>query len=921
MRPRVEEFIRFHELLTKDVPGYEPFYFPLEKNGKDPLKSISWKQNRKSFAEAKDLMSKGYNIGVAATAEDPLVIVDVDNIDEVGELKPTLINQSRKRIGRHGFYFTDQPLAKSIYDNSAKQNIATEACGEVRANWQYVVVAGSYVPCSPEEIDRIPVSDRQNAGFYTVMVEHTVSHIEYSELPETYRVCLQNKRAADIAAKSRPDRKTAIPAKDMKSVSALWSLDIRDVVGRSDDATFRFPSPFHGSKTYKDTSVSQGMLHCWRHNVSHTALTALAVLSGHSTCSEAGYGHHGSGTSSLDFADDGELVYNVWLYAKEHSIIPQSDPIPTKAMVYYAVSNGLCKDSEIIDGWKIPADVYNQIIETAPFQTGRKPLTHRIGQTVQNAMNTPMQIAQALQAEVPIWYDHGKNYWMWDHGLEKYDRIDETEILCQIIEAINMDSVYRSKIKTEILESIRITGRRRRVENTPKEWIQFKNCVVNIDTCERFQATPDYFYAAPIPHNFGKSDDTPTIDALFEAWVGPEKKQLLYEICAYCLFDGYPIHRIFCLIGVGRNGKGQFMELIRRFIGHHNCVSTELDRLAKSQFEASKLFKRKAAFVGETNFDTMSRTNVLKQLSGGDLVSCEFKGRDAFDFQNTAKIIVATNSLPATTDRTEGFYRRWLIIEFGKKFQEGRDIIDTIPEEEYENLCRKSIPILKGLLNGGAFTAEGTVEERAAEYERKSNPVSTFLNEYCAMAPEAFTPTWYLYQHYEAYQEKSGQRKLSVREFSIHLHALGFEIDQCWFSPEEQKQYNVENAERKKWRTAYGIAYVGKSTVPLGPHCTNDSYLLSYIENQVKNNSTNGTSGTTSCQNEDVQKNTPPMPASEDGMASLDRAIVSFVDRNYPARDIGKLNDFVYEFCNKYPYRASVVEERTNVLRMNGWRI
>lgn len=457
-----------------------------------------------------------------------------------------------------------------------------------------------------------------------------------------------------------------------------------------------------------------------------------------------------------------------------------------------------------------------------------------ITQTVQKAMSTPMQIAQALQDMVPISYDSAKNYWMWDHGLERYDRIDETEILCQIIEAINMDSVYQSKIKTEILESIRITGRRRRVETTPKEWIQFKDCVVNIDTREQFQATPNYFFAAPIPHNFGESEYTPTIDALFEAWVGPEKKPLLYEICAYCLYDGYPIHRIFCLVGVGRNGKGQFMELIRRFIGNNNCTSTDLERLSKSQFETSKLYKRKVAFIGETNFDTMSRTNVIKQLSGGDLVSCEFKGKDSTDFYNTAKMIISTNSLPATTDRTEGFYRRWLIIEFVNKFKEGKDIVNAIPEEEYENLCRKSIPILKGLLDNGSFTAEGTVEERAAEYERKSNPVSTFLSEYCVSAPEAFVPTWYLYEKYEAFQDRSGHRKINRDEFSKHLSRLGYELDQCWYHPDDQKKYGTNNDERKKWRTAYGISYIGNKECTSCTSCTTNINLNSHKKNRVE---------------------------------------------------------------------------------------
>ncbi|KKK82765.1 hypothetical protein LCGC14_2800130, partial [marine sediment metagenome] len=46
----------------------------------------------------------------------------------------------------------------------------------------------------------------------------------------------------------------------------------------------------------------------------------------------------------------------------------------------------------------------------------------------------------------------------------------------------------------------------------------------------------------------------------------------------------------------------------------------------------------------------------------------EFKGKDIFDFRNYAKLIMATNSLPPTGDKTEGFYRRWKIIDFPKQF-------------------------------------------------------------------------------------------------------------------------------------------------------------------------------------------------------------------------------------------------------------
>src|SRR5690606_21917012 len=68
-----EEFKRFHFGLIRGAPaGYMPFYFPLEKGGKDPRENISWKNNRKTFREAYYLMRQGFNIGIAATSKDPL---------------------------------------------------------------------------------------------------------------------------------------------------------------------------------------------------------------------------------------------------------------------------------------------------------------------------------------------------------------------------------------------------------------------------------------------------------------------------------------------------------------------------------------------------------------------------------------------------------------------------------------------------------------------------------------------------------------------------------------------------------------------------------------------------------------------------------------------------------------------------------
>ncbi len=343
-----EEFKRFHILLVRGAPkGYMPFYFPLEQNGKDPRKNISWKNNRKTFGEAYYLMKKGFNIGIAATSNDPLVIVDIDDLEQVPTIKPTLQTTSRKRIGLHNYFFSS--------DGSAKKNIATKDAGEVRANWQYVVAPGSFVPCSQEEIDRIPENEKVNAGKYTLNNELPVSEITFEELPDVYKVRYTEIIHDEVeAVTKRIERKfTRRPSSGIHK-SALWDLDITDVSGVRDTQGKRVPMPseIHGSESGHNCSVSKGLLHCWRHDNYHNAFSYLCMLAGIAPCERAGRPHGGWGFG-VD-AQDGETVFKVWMYAKDHGLIPENDPIPRRALVYYAIDRGCCKKTELIDGDMLP---------------------------------------------------------------------------------------------------------------------------------------------------------------------------------------------------------------------------------------------------------------------------------------------------------------------------------------------------------------------------------------------------------------------------------------------------------------------------------------------------------------------------------------------------------------------------------------
>ena len=47
----------------------------------------------------------------------------------------------------------------------------------------------------------------------------------------------------------------------------------------------------------------------------------------------------------------------------------------------------------------------------------------------------------------------------------------------------------------------------------------------------------------------------------------------------------------------------------------------------------------------------------------------EEKNKSRFDYKTYAKITISTNQLPITKDRTDGYYRRWILVKFPNQFK------------------------------------------------------------------------------------------------------------------------------------------------------------------------------------------------------------------------------------------------------------
>ena len=164
------------------------------------------------------------------------------------------------------------------------------------------------------------------------------------------------------------------------------------------------------------------------------------------------------------------------------------------------------------------------------------------------------------------------------------------------------------------------------------------------------------------------------------------------------------------------------------------------------------------------------------------MIGFEYKNKNPFNDYNYAKIFIATNNLPATTDKTIGFYRRWCIIDFPNQFSEQKDILADIPEEEYQILAVKCLGILKGLLEKREFTNEGSIEQRAEKYEAKSNFLSEFIKLFTEEEINSQITSAEFSKKFNSWCKENRHREMSDTTIGVAMKKLGYEQQKVYFN-------------------------------------------------------------------------------------------------------------------------------------------
>jgi P4 family phage/plasmid primase-like protien len=425
-------------------------------------------------------------------------------------------------------------------------------------------------------------------------------------------------------------------------------------------------------------------------------------------------------------------------------------------------------------------------------------------------------INKELFLKSPLFYDENRIWWAWNDKKQKWEMIDDTDIYIKFNNVFNLvteKTPFNSSTKTTVINALKEAGRRYKykyLKDIDDNWVAFKDCFYDVKNNEIIEKDKTYFVNNVIPYNYKniESTETPILDNLFSEWtnnIRDNKKwnNTLWEVLAYSMLPSYPIDTCFALVGSGSNGKSSFLNLLLKFIGFENCTTSDFDLLTTNRFEAGRLFKKLVCLMGEIDDTVFSKTALFKRLLGKDMLRGEFKRINAFDFTSYAKLIIATNTLPMTTDQTRGFYRRWIVIDFPNEYPTNKgDILNTIPEEEFLRLPLKLIKILSKLLKTQEFTNQGSIDDRRKRYEEKANPVNTFFKEFCLKDINGFIPVFEFYDRITPYLNSKGYKNLSKRQISSIMRELGFE---------SITKRLIVNEESKTWKCYEGVSWITKT--------------------------------------------------------------------------------------------------------------
>lgn len=154
----------------------------------------------------------------------------------------------------------------------------------------------------------------------------------------------------------------------------------------------------------------------------------------------------------------------------------------------------------------------------------------------------------------------------------------------------------------------------------------------------------------------------------------PEDIPTVQEFIGYCLIPSNKGQRMMIIKGNGGEGKSQIGAVLAALFGC-NMKDGSIGKISENRFARADLEHILLCVDDDMRMDALRQTNYVKSLvTAQGKMDLEKKGRQSYQGWMYARLLAFSNGdLQALFDRSDGFYRRQLVLETKEKPEGRRD--------------------------------------------------------------------------------------------------------------------------------------------------------------------------------------------------------------------------------------------------------
>jgi putative DNA primase/helicase len=215
-------------------------------------------------------------------------------------------------------------------------------------------------------------------------------------------------------------------------------------------------------------------------------------------------------------------------------------------------------------------------------------------------------------------------------------------------------------------------------------------------------------------------------------------------------------------------------------LGKANVAAVSLHKLESDCFVAARLLGKLANIAADLPSEHLAGTSIFKMITGGDVLTGERKYESSFDFVPFARLLFSANHPPRSSDSSQGFFDRWLVVPFARGFRGSeqeipRPVLDArlAAPPELSGVLNRALDALEAMeRRGGGFTESASIRAAYAEFRDTTDPVAVWLDVATLDAPDMLVTKAQLLAAFNAEAERAGRPALTPTAFGRALRRL-----------------------------------------------------------------------------------------------------------------------------------------------------